>query len=91
MVQASVRNGYMLILFLLFAFALNATVMIGNDFIARATDLMLSGESVDFSKFMIPLFWMMGLGTVSAYLKVFLEIITVLWFKEMSVYRWKSI
>ncbi len=69
MVKASVRNGYMLILFLLFAFALNATVMIGNDFIARATDLMLSGESVDFSKFMILLFWMMGLGTVSAYLK----------------------
>ncbi len=69
MVKASLRSGYMLFLFISFSFVLNIVVVIGNDFIADATDLMLSGHQIYFSEFIVPLLWMIALGTVSAYLK----------------------
>ncbi len=69
MVKAGFRNGYMLLLFLLFAFGYNEIVIVGNDYIAKATDQMLSGQQVDFSQFMVPLFWMVVLGAVTAYVK----------------------
>jgi len=69
MVKASLRSGYMLFLFILFSFALNIVVIIGNDFIADATDLMLSGHQIYFSGFIVPLLWMIALGMVSAYFK----------------------
>ena len=69
MVKAGIRNGYMLLLFIIFSFILNEVIIAGNDFIAKATDLLLSGEQVYFSEFITPLFWMIVLGTVAAYLK----------------------
>ena len=69
MVKAGLRNGYMLLLFILFSFGLNKIIIMGNDFIAKAADLMLSGQPVDFSSFMVPLLWMIALGTLAAYLK----------------------
>lgn len=69
MVKAGLRNGYMLLLFILFSFILNEVVILGNDLIAEATDLMLSGQPVNFSEFMAPLLWMVALGTAAAYLK----------------------
>lgn len=69
MVKAGIRNGYMLLLFIIFSFVLNEVIIAGNDFIAKATDLLLSGEQVYFSEFITPLFWMIVLGTVAAYLK----------------------
>lgn len=69
MVKAGLRNGYMLLLFIIFSFILNEVIIVGNDFIAKATDLLLSGQQVYFSEFIAPLFWMIVLGTVAAYLK----------------------
>lgn len=69
MLKASLRNGHMLLLFILFSFVLNEIVIIGNDFIAESVDLMLSGKQVYFSRFMMPLFCMIVLGTAVAYLK----------------------
>ena len=69
MVKAGLSNGYMLLLFVFFSFAVNEIIIIGNDFIAEATDLMLSGQPVYFSAFIVPLLWMVVLGTAAAYLK----------------------
>ncbi len=69
MVKAGLRNGYMLLLFLLFSVVVNEIIIIGNDFIAEATDLMLSGQQVDFSEFFTPLLRMVALGAGAAYLK----------------------
>ncbi len=69
MVKASLRNSYLLLLFIIFSFILNETVIIGNDFIAKATDMMLSGQKIYFSDFIRPLLCMIVLGTICAYLK----------------------
>lgn len=69
MAKAGLRNGYMLLLFVFFSFVVNEIIIIGNDFIAEATDLMLSGQPVYFSGFIVPLLWMVALGTAAAYLK----------------------
>lgn len=69
MVKPSLRHGYMLLLFIIFSFILNEIIIIGNDFIAHATDLMLSGQPVFFSEFLLPLLWMIILGTIVSYLK----------------------
>lgn len=69
MVKAGLRNGYMLLLFMIFSFVQNEIVIMGNDFISEATDSVLSGQQVYFSQFIVPLLWMVVLGTVAAYLK----------------------
>lgn len=69
MVKTGLRNGYILLLFIIFSFILNETIIIGNDFIAEATDQMLSGQQIYFSEFIIPLICMIILGTIAAYLK----------------------
>ena len=56
MVKAGLRNWYMLLLFVIISFVLNEIIIIGNDFIAKAIDLLLSGKQVYFSEFIIPLF-----------------------------------
>lgn len=69
MVKACLRNSYLLLLFIVFSFILNETVIIGNDFIAKATDVMLSGQKIYFSDFIVQLLCMIALGTICAYLK----------------------
>lgn len=69
MVKAGLRNGHMLLLFIVCSFVLNEIVIVGNDLIAEAIDLMLSEQPVYFVEFMIPLLWMIVLGAVVAYLK----------------------
>lgn len=69
MVRASIRNGYVLLLFILFSFGFNEIVIIGNDLIAEATDQILLGKQVCFSSFITPLFWMILIGTIAAYAK----------------------
>ena len=69
MVRAGVRNGYLLLLFIIFSVVLNEIVLMGNDLIAQAADKVLSGHQVDFTAFMVPLMWMIVLGTAAAYLK----------------------
>ncbi len=69
MVKAGLRNGYLLLLFILFSFGLNEIIITGNDFIAKAADEMLSGQQVHFPEFIVPLLQMIALGTAAAYLK----------------------
>ncbi len=69
MVKAALRNGYLLLFFIIFSFVLNEAVIIGNDFLAEAADTMLSGQQVPFSDFLMPLFWLTLIGTAAAYLK----------------------
>lgn len=69
MVKAGVRNGYMLLLFVIFSVVLNEIVILGNDLIAQAADEVLGGGKVIFSEFIKPLMQMIVLGTVMAYLK----------------------
>lgn len=69
MVKAGLRNGYMLLLFIIFSFIVNEIVIMGNDLIANATDMMLSGGKVDFAEFTSPLLWMIAFGTAAAFLK----------------------
>lgn len=69
MVKASIRNGYMLFLFLIASVILNEIIILGNDQIAEATDTMLSGQPVYFSKLMTPLLWIVLLGTFISYFK----------------------
>ncbi len=69
MVRAGFRNGYMLLLFILSAVGLNEIILLGNDLIAQAADGVLDGQQVDFSTFIIPLLWMIVLGTAASYCK----------------------
>lgn len=69
MVRAGFRNGYMLLLFILSAVGLNEIILLGNDLIAQAADGVLGGQQVDFSTFIIPLLWMIVLGTAASYCK----------------------
>lgn len=69
MVKAGLRHGYLLVLFIIFSFVMNEVVIIGNDLIAKATDTMLSGGRVYFSRFIVPLLVMVAVGTAAAYLK----------------------
>lgn len=69
MVKAGLRNGYLLLFFIVFSFILSESIIIGNDFIAEATDIMLSGQKISFSDFIVPLICMIVVGTLSAYFK----------------------
>ncbi|MDE7324173.1 MAG: ABC transporter ATP-binding protein/permease [Lachnospiraceae bacterium] len=69
MVKAGLRNGYMLLLFIIFSVVLNEIILLGNDLIAQAADGVMGGQQVDFEAFMTPLLRMIVLGTAAAYLK----------------------
>ena len=63
MVKAGLRNSYLLVLFLLFSYAMNKAVIMGNEIIAKVIDTMLSGQQVVFSAYMLPLLWIAASGT----------------------------
>lgn len=67
MVKAGLRNSYLLVLFLLFSYAMNKAVIMGNEIIAKVIDTMLSGQQVVFSAYMLPLLWIAAIGTAAAY------------------------
>lgn len=69
MVRAGLRNGYMLLLFIIFAVFLNEIIILGNDLIAQTADKVLGGEQMQITGFLVPLLWMTALGTAAAYLK----------------------
>lgn len=69
MVKAGLRNGYMLLMFIIFSVFLNEVIILGNDLIAQAADKVLGGEQMQFTGFLVPLLWMTALGTAAAYLK----------------------
>ncbi len=69
MIKAGLRNGYMLLLFIIFSVFLNEIIIMGNDLIAQAADEVIDGQQVNFEGFIVPLLWMIVLGTAAAYLK----------------------
>lgn len=69
MVRAGLRNGYMLLLFILFSVFLNEIIILGNDLIAQTADKVIGGEQMQITGFLVPLLWMTALGTAAAYLK----------------------
>lgn len=69
MIRAGLRNGYMLLLFIIYAVFLNEIIILGNDLIAQTADKVLGGEQMQITGFPVPLLWMTVLGTAAAYLK----------------------
>lgn len=69
MVKASLHNIHMLLLFILFSFLSSEILIVGNDYIAKATDAMFAGEAIALSSFLPPLLAMVLLGAVATYIK----------------------
>ena len=68
-VDVGVRHGWLLLIYVVSAIIINAVIILGNEYLARATDTMLAGETVDFGEFFMPLTIMIVVGTVIAYVK----------------------
>lgn len=68
-INISARHGVYLLVYIAMSFILNELLIMGNDYIAKATDSMLLGEEVIFSSFIIPLMIVVAAGTVTSYLK----------------------
>lgn len=68
-IEVGLQHGLLFILYMITAFLLNSILIAGNDFIAKATDTMLSGNTVNFSSFFVPLMLMVVTGTIVAYVK----------------------
>lgn len=67
--DVGMRHGILLFLYLGAAAVINAVVISGNDYLARATDTLLGGGTVEFSRFFLPLGVMIVLGTVMTYIR----------------------
>lgn len=68
-IKAGIRYWFELVIFLIMAFILNQIMIKGNDYLAKATDQMLSGNKVLIEPLMKPLIIMIVAGTIVAYLK----------------------
>lgn len=68
-VDVGMRHGWLLLIYIVTAIIINAVVISGNEYLARATDTMLAGETVDFGEFFMPLTIMIVVGTVMAFVK----------------------
>lgn len=66
-VKAGWRYGFLLVIYLIAAFALSEIIVIGNDYIASATDSILTGKSIQIAGILNPLLVMVALGTVISY------------------------
>lgn len=67
--DVGMRHGILLLLYLAAAAVINVVVIAGNDYLARATDTLLGGGTVEFSLFFLPLGMMIVLGTVMTYIR----------------------
>ena len=67
--DVGMRHGVLLVLYILAAVVINAVVIAGNDYLARATDSLLGGGVVEFNRFFLPLVLMIIAGTVMTYIK----------------------
>lgn len=54
-VDVGMRHGWLLIIYVVTAIIINVVVVLGNEYLARATDTMLAGETVNFGELFIPL------------------------------------
>lgn len=69
--RAGARHGILLLLYVAAAFFLNQTIIAGNDSIAKATDKLLTEQSIDFSTFIPPLLLLILAGTILNYVSTF--------------------
>lgn len=67
--QTGCKYGLKLLLYIMAALALNVIVIAGNEYIAQATDLLLSGEHIYFKQFFVPLTVMIVFGAIFTYIK----------------------
>lgn len=67
--DVGMRHGGLLLTYLLAAAVINTVVIAGNDYLARATDTLLGGGTVEFSRFFLPLGMMIVIGTVMTYIR----------------------
>lgn len=68
-VDVGMRHGWLLIIYVVTAIIINVVVVLGNEYLARATDTMLAGETVNFGELFIPLAIMIVVGMVMAFVK----------------------
>lgn len=68
-VEIGTKHGAFLFLYILTAFILNVIVILGNDYLAEATDSLLTVGTVDFQAFFLPLSIMIVVGTIMSYAK----------------------
>lgn len=67
MVKIGLRFSPLLITYMILAAILTQIIIRGNDYIARAMDLVLTGEEVQLDTFLLPLLGMIILGTAVAF------------------------
>jgi len=68
-VDIGTKHGFLLLVYVVAAVVLNAVVIAGNEYLARATDSLLLGETVEFQEFCLPLTGMIVVGTILAYVQ----------------------
>ena len=68
-VDIGTKHGFLLLVYVVAAVVLNAVVIAGNEYLARATDSLLLGETVEFQEFFLPLTGMIVVGTILAYVQ----------------------
>lgn len=65
--SVGLRFSHLLIIYMILAAVLTQIVIRGNDYIARAMDMVLAGEQVQLNTLLLPLLGMIVLGTAVAY------------------------
>lgn len=68
-IDIGTKHGLLLLVYVVAAVILNAVVIAGNEYLARATDALLLGETVQFQDFFLPLTGMIVVGTILAYVQ----------------------
>ncbi len=68
-VKVGAKHSILLFVYVLSALVVNVSVIIGNDYLARATDKLMDGDSIDFSGLFIPLAALIVIGTLMTYIK----------------------
>lgn len=68
-VKISSRHCLLLFVYVLSAIVINVSVIAGNDYLARATDTLIAGQSVDFKGLFMPLAVLITVGTIMTYIR----------------------
>ncbi len=68
-IEIGAKHGLLLLIYVVAATILNAVVISGNEYLARATDSLLGGETVQFQDFFLPLTIMIVAGTIMSYVQ----------------------
>lgn len=67
-IDIGIRHAFLLALYVLAAIIINSLVIAGNDYLAKATDSLLSGGSVELGRFLLPFLFITVMGAVMSYI-----------------------